>query len=96
VTVSVDTTGPGTTFVVRGELDVLTTPELNVALDGAQGDVVLDLSAVTFVDSSGLALILRQRRAVRARGARLQVVGPTGRALQAFRLAGLADVLQLA
>lgn len=50
-------------FVVRGELDMNTAPELEKALDGVLSDadarVMLDLSACEFIDSTGIALIVR-------------------------------------
>ena len=50
-------------FTVRGELDMSTAPELEDSLeavvtrDGAQ--VVIDLTECDFIDSSGIALIVR-------------------------------------
>lgn len=51
------------TFTVRGELDMNTAPELEQKLDAAlsQSDasVVLDLCECEFIDSTGIALIVR-------------------------------------
>lgn len=53
----------GLTFVeVEGELDLSTSPRLAAALDALAGDdrrIVLDLRSLRFMDSTGLALILR-------------------------------------
>lgn len=50
-------------FTVRGELDMNTAPELERALEAALADesasVMLDLSACEFIDSTGIALIVR-------------------------------------
>jgi anti-anti-sigma factor len=50
-------------FTVRGELDMNTAPELEQALDAAlaQSDasIVLDLCGCEFIDSTGIALIVR-------------------------------------
>lgn len=50
-------------FTVRGELDMNTAPELEQALEAALGDeeaaVMLDLSDCEFIDSTGIALIVR-------------------------------------
>lgn len=50
-------------FTVRGELDMNTAPELEQALEGALADdeaaVMLDLSDCEFIDSTGIALIVR-------------------------------------
>jgi anti-sigma B factor antagonist len=50
-------------FTVRGELDMNTAPELERALEEALADeeasIMLDLSACEFIDSTGIALIVR-------------------------------------
>ena len=50
-------------FAVRGELDMSTTPDLqrrlDQALDGGGRSIVLDLSECEFIDSTGIALIVR-------------------------------------
>lgn len=70
----------GTTKVLApaGELDLGTTPELAGALAAVAGDdVLLDLRAVTFIDSSGIAVVLEAWRMAGEAGGRLRVVpGP--------------------
>lgn len=50
-------------FVVKGELDMNTTPELEQGLGQALEDsglsIMLDLSDCEFIDSTGIALIVR-------------------------------------
>jgi len=50
-------------FTVRGELDMNTAPELERALQEALEEegasIMLDLSACEFIDSTGIALIVR-------------------------------------
>ena len=51
------------TISVRGELDLSTAPELegplNQALEGDEGSMLIDLSQCEFIDSTGIALIVR-------------------------------------
>jgi anti-anti-sigma factor len=51
------------TVSVRGELDLSTAPELEGPLDeviaGDGGSVLIDLSSCEFIDSTGIALIVR-------------------------------------
>ena len=50
-----------TGLAVGGELDLATTPQLSEALDEAtagEGDIVLDVSELTFIDSTGLRTLL--------------------------------------
>ena len=54
-----------------GELDRSTVDRLSSALDAARADgvmVMLDLSAVSFIDTAGLRVLLRSARAVDAHG----------------------------
>ena len=51
------------TIAVRGELDLSTAPDLEgpveEALDSGEGSVLIDLSDCEFIDSTGIALIVR-------------------------------------
>lgn len=51
------------TISVRGELDLSTAPDLETpleqALDSGEGAVLIDLSRCEFIDSTGIALIVR-------------------------------------
>jgi len=50
-------------FTVRGELDMNTAPELEQALEdalaGGDASIMLDLSDCEFIDSTGIAVIVR-------------------------------------
>ncbi len=56
---------------VRGELDLSTAPNLEAPLEEAtaaeDGSLLLDLSACEFIDSTGIALIVRAWQRVDAR-----------------------------
>ncbi|MFE3165252.1 STAS domain-containing protein [Streptomyces sp. NPDC059224] len=100
VTYHTTRTDHGTTVVtLGGELDLLAVPVLSAALDhltsGAQPDLVLDLSPVSFIDCSGLALLCRARNRVRSRAGRLRVVTPGGGFPRLLRCTGLGDTFEL-
>lgn len=64
-------------LVVQGELDLASAPRLEEATQAIEcpdGDLVLDLRAVTFVDSAGLRAILAAGSACAARGRRMVVI----------------------
>ncbi|HEX2424942.1 MAG TPA: STAS domain-containing protein [Actinomycetota bacterium] len=67
---------------VAGDLDLSTAPELERSLTGVQTDgrpVVLDLRRLSFMDSSGLRVILAADARARSAGTRLVLVeGPPG------------------
>jgi anti-sigma B factor antagonist len=58
--VSVDTSDPSRTVIyVRGDVDMLTANELGSCFRAtADGDIVVDLSGVSFMDTSGLMQLL--------------------------------------
>ena len=66
-----------TTIRVSGELDIGTAGQVGEALNAAAGDpgglIVLDLSDVTFMDSSGLGVLLEHARLSAANGNRLRL-----------------------
>lgn len=80
-------------IAVRGEIDVASAPELstrlNVAVRRTGGGVVVDLTAVELIDSTGIAVLLNAlRRMTRARR-RLALVCPPGPVLRALQLTRL-------
>jgi anti-sigma B factor antagonist len=84
--------------IARGEIDMASAPELRRALD-ADGDaalIVLDLRAVTFLDSSALGLIVAQLRRARERGSRFAVAAEAGsEARRLLELAGLLGTVEV-
>lgn len=90
----------GTTVLsVAGELDVSAAPvlseKLNELIRTGTGDVVVDLKRVSFVDSTGLAVLLNGlRRLTRARRRMAVVIGNSAvrRAFEVTRLHWTFDV----
>jgi anti-anti-sigma factor len=79
VTVSKD--GDRATLELRGELDMSGTDRLRIALEQAEqppsGLLVLDLSKLDFIDSTGLEVLLRAARRAHDSGRRLIVARPS-------------------
>lgn len=82
-----------------GELDAYTAPDVRAALvdvvEGGAEVVVCDLSAVTFLDSSGLGTLIGALKRLRERGGELLVVQPVPSARRIFALTSLDRVLPL-
>ena len=76
-----------------GELDLDGVPGLGGRLVGVEGDVTLDCSGLTFLDSSGLALFVTTHRACQARGAKLAIVNPSRCVIRLLELTGLSTLL---
>jgi anti-sigma B factor antagonist len=78
-------------IIVTGDLDAHTAPRLAAAIAEAPGGpedpVVLDLSAVGFVDSSGLRSMIQAR----AGGRRVHLRSPGRATLRLLEITGLED-----
>ncbi len=83
-----------------GELDLVTAPLLARALreaeQTAEGDVLLDLSRVSFMDSSGLAAVLEAVQRSRENHHRLTIRPGEGAVIRVLALANVLDDLPLA
>lgn len=89
--------GAATVVRLSGEVDVAASPELRARVDAAAaGPLVFDLSAVTFVDSSGLRELLRARMECDRRGGRLLLAGVPATVARLLELTGTATMFETA
>lgn len=90
--------GPGVTRVTpSGELDIVTAPQLAEALsEAARGSaaVILDLSELTFMDSSGLHAILSAHVRLHQTDCRLVLVRGCHQIQRIFELTGTERALE--
>ena len=95
IEIATDTTGANPIIRVSGELDLSTCDRLQAAIRAVESlrpaAVVLDLRKVTFLDSTGLRLLLVEEATARINGRRLLLVRPEEGAGRVFRLALLED-----
>lgn len=61
----------------HGEIDSQSAPSISAALGAASGSVNLDLAGVTFVDSSGLRVLVEGHQLLESRGRRLTILNPS-------------------
>jgi anti-anti-sigma factor len=83
----------GTEVAVFGELDHATAPEVRQAFGPAlasDGDVRLDMRACTFIDSSGVGVIVAVALRLKESGRVLEIRGVRPRVRRTFEIAGLA------
>jgi anti-sigma B factor antagonist len=89
----------GVVVHVAGDLDLLSAPELALHLDPhvrrGTGDVTVDLRRVTFLDSTGLAVLLNALRRLTRQGRAMRVRCPPGQARDVIERARLAQTLGL-
>jgi anti-sigma B factor antagonist len=92
--VSTERDGGALTVVVSGDIDLATGPAVSSAIGAALAaegatTVRIDLSGVRFLDSSGIALLLKARRDADERSITLHTVGAQGIVLQVLELTGV-------
>jgi anti-sigma B factor antagonist len=86
----------GTAVVsLQGEIDLQNSPDLRKELLGwlAEGqDVVVDLSAVDYIDSSGIASLVEAYQTARHQDGRFSLAAVSPAALRVLKLARLDEV----
>ena len=89
----------GAVIALSGELDAYDAPGLREAfqelLDGEPAVIVLDLTTVSFLDSTVLGAIVGLLRRVREGGGELRTVLPNTTALRIFEITGLVAALDV-
>lgn len=80
-------------FAISGELDlalcIKVAPDLNAVLNSPARAIVIDLEAVSLLDSSGVALVLNAYRRMDQAGRRLAIACPMGFQRRAFEITAL-------
>jgi len=93
--IATDATGPNPTVRASGELDLSSCGLLQAAIRAAESSkppaIVLDLRNITFLDSTGLNVLLAEQANARTDGRRLLLVRPLGPPDRIFRLTRLED-----
>ena len=98
---SVEAQQDGSTLFLSlaGDFDWAVTGDVEGALEqaceGPVEHVVFDLSALTFIDITGLKVILRTNEGAPARGFDVKVVRPRGLANRIFTLTRAAETLEI-
>ncbi len=87
----------GTVIAVRGEVDLFTAPDLKAAIGAAVSEgrvrVVVDLSETSFLDSSGLGVLVGALQRLRDRDGALSVVNVDPSIARTFTITGLDQIL---
>jgi anti-sigma B factor antagonist len=84
---------------VKGEIDLFTAPEfkqrVSAPIDAGRKNIVVDLRATTFIDSSSLGVLIGAHRRLKLRGGALVVVCDNDAIVKTFRITGLDGVFTL-
>lgn len=99
VSVSSRQSGDRTVVHVAGEIDVYTAPTLREELaglvDDGTTDIVVDLTEVSFMDSTGLGVLVGALKRVRTTGGDLRLVIDQEKVLKVFRITALTQVFEI-
>ena len=90
--------GGGRVVAVSGEIDLDSSPELwarlQEVLQGASR-VAVDLRDVSYIDSSGVAVLIQGLKRAKKRGTRFVLVAPSSRVMGVLELAQLAQLFEI-
>ena len=95
-----DTAGSILSIRVRGEIDHHTAAAIRQGIDATlfekrPSKLILDLSAVSFMDSSGLGLIMGRYSVMRELGGELVVYNPCRETWTILTLAGMERIIKI-
>jgi anti-sigma B factor antagonist len=86
-------------LALAGELDIADVPRLEQALDAAvaesEGAFLVDLTALEFLDSSGIRLLLRARALLGRADRAFALICPHGPVRRAIELTGVSDLFTI-
>jgi anti-sigma B factor antagonist len=88
-----------TVIVVDGELDAMSGPELSETVTDQLADhqaLVIDLTGVAFIDSSGLGVLVRALKQSREAGGQLTLVIDSEQTLKLFHITALDQTFEIA
>ncbi len=98
--VEINVTGEVVTAYLSGEIDHHTAKEMRETIDNAvelnmPSLLVLDFSGVTFMDSSGIGLVMGRYRNLQKTKAGLHISGATANIYKVLKLAGIEKLANL-
>ncbi len=99
LTIEMEQSSDGSLIRVEGEVDLYSSPELRKAIlkttSSAKGGVAIDLSGVTYIDSSGVATLVEGLRSAGKNDTGFVLVSPSSAVMQVLELARLDSVFEV-
>ncbi len=92
--------GAKLTAYLTGEIDHCRAADMRAQIEDALGDkairtLTLDFADVTFMDSSGVGMIIGRYKTMKARGGEVIAANMTQPVQRLFRMAGLHRIIQI-
>ena len=97
MTIEKNVNGAVVTLKIVGRLDTSTAPALEAAVDSCATDIkelILDCSALEYVSSAGLRVILKAQKQMNVRGS-MKLIGVNEAIMEVFDITGFADILTI-
>jgi anti-sigma B factor antagonist len=86
-------------IAARGEIDLFTAPDLKQvitdAIDGGSHRMVIDLSEVSFLDSTALGVLIGAVKKLRSRDGALAIVNTEASIAKTFQITGLDQIFTI-
>ena len=91
--------GSAQVFVLRGTMDIATSPTVRAALleaaERGHHDIIVDLTHLEFLDSTGLGALIGAHKRAKEHGGRIRLVAQDGQILRLLRITGLLGVFSV-
>ena len=96
---TIEKTMNGTVAILKiiGRLDTTTAPELEATIDGCVAgikELVLDCTALEYVSSAGLRVILKAQKLMNAQG-KMKLTNVNETVMEVFDITGFTDILTI-
>ncbi len=96
VDIKVEHDGEALVLRLRGSLDIATSPSVRAALseaaDEGKHNIIVDLTELQFIDSTGLGALIGGHRRAMEQGGRVSLVAREGAILRLLNITGLIRV----
>lgn len=97
MTIEKNINGAAAVLKIVGRLDTTTAPELEKFADqelGAANELVLDMSALEYISSAGLRVVLKLQKMMAAKGG-MKLTNVNESVMEVFEITGFADILTI-
>ena len=86
------------TFIVKGNLDTVTSPDLQKeidALDPSIKVIVFDFASLDYISSAGLRVMLTANKKMMASGGSMSIANTSPSVREVFDMTGFSDILNM-
>ncbi len=87
--------GPQGAVVIEGRLDAAQAATAQAFLDGVNGSVVLDCTALEYMSSAGLGVLLKTQKRLKAASGELRLAGVNRHVQDIFRYSGFDQIFEI-